>query len=43
VLERGDHEGFERMFRQVADFLGPLTTQGLKQPSFLIDRLVERC
>jgi chorismate mutase/prephenate dehydrogenase len=42
VLQHGDHEGFERMFRQVADFLGPLTTQALEQSSFLIDRLVER-
>jgi predicted Zn-dependent peptidase len=31
-----------RLFTEVRDFFGPLTTQALEQSSFLIDRLVER-
>ncbi len=37
-----DAEAFEKLFKEVREFFGPLTAQAMEQSSFLIDRLVER-
>ncbi len=37
-----DHDAFERVFAEVAEFFGPLREQAMEQSGFLIDRLVER-
>ena len=37
-----DHDGFQRMFRDVHDYFVAFTEQAMEQSSFLIDRLVER-
>ncbi len=42
IVGDGDHDSFERVFEEVADFFGPLRDQAMEQSGFLIDRLVER-
>lgn len=42
MIEKGDREGFNRQFREVAEWFGPFSDQAMRESTFLIEKLIER-
>lgn len=42
MVEKADKEGFNRQFRQIAEWFGPFSDQAMRESTFLIEKLIER-
>jgi len=42
LIETGDKEAFETLFREIATWFDPFSRQALRETTYLIDKLIER-
>jgi chorismate mutase/prephenate dehydrogenase len=42
LIDKGDKQAFESLFRDIADWFDPFSGQALRETTFLIDKLIER-